>query len=173
MNIVNIVAETAREETTVTTRHSGRCNCGQVTYEILGEPTFTYVCHCANCQKRSGSAFGMGLSVPVEQLDVQGELVCWERVSDEGNRNPRYSCPVCANVIYGLGAYTPGLAKVMPGTLDDTANLEPDIHIWTEMAQKWVHIPPEVPQYRKQPDSIDEAMALIEAYRLQRNGQRA
>ena len=152
------------------TEHTGTCNCGQVTYRISGEPTFTYVCHCGNCQKRSGSAFGMGMSVPVENLEVSGELACWERVSDEGNRNPRYSCPVCANVIYGLGAYTPGLAKIMPGTLDSTSDLQPDVHIWTSAAQKWVHIPPDIPQYATQPASIDEAMERIHAYRKARDG---
>ena len=72
----------------MTIKYTGTCNCGQVTYKVTGEPTFTYVCRCANCQKRSGSAFGMGMSVPVDNLQVEGELTCWERVSDEGNRNP-------------------------------------------------------------------------------------
>ena len=151
------------------TVYTGRCNCGQVTYKFVGEPSFIYVCHCGNCQKRSGSAFGMGISVPVANLTVKGELACWERVSDEGNRNPRYSCPTCANVIYGLGAYTPGLAKLMPGTLDVTADLQPDVHIWTSSAQRWVHIPAEIPQYATQPISVDEAMELIYAYRRRRD----
>lgn len=38
---------------------SGECNCGNVTYEVFRAPLLTYVCHCGNCQKRSGSAFGM------------------------------------------------------------------------------------------------------------------
>ena len=150
------------------TKHIGRCNCGAVTYEFTGEPTLVYVCHCINCQKRSGSAFGMGLMVAVEDFNVQGELSCWERVSDTGNTNPRYSCVTCANIIYGLGDYTPGLAKVMPGTLDETQHLEPDIHIWTQSAQQWVHISPDVPQYPEQPESMDDAMACVRTYRAQR-----
>jgi hypothetical protein len=53
----------------------------------------------------------------------------------------------------------------MPGTLDKTADLQPDVHIWTESAQKWVHIPEDVLQYRQQPDSIDGAIMQIEEYR--------
>jgi len=73
----------------------------------------------------------MGMVLPVDDLEVQGELSCWERVSDAGHKNPRYSCAVCGNVIYGLGAYTPGYAKLMPGSLNDTENILPDVHMDT------------------------------------------
>jgi hypothetical protein len=140
---------------------TGECNCGSVTYKLKAESLLTYVCHCGNCQKRSGSAFGMGIVVPVDDLQVEGELRCWERVSDAGNRNPRYSCAVCGNVIYGLGAYTPGFAKLMPGTLKDTREIQPDVHVWVSRAQRWVNIPPDILQYREQPDSFEELLKIV------------
>lgn len=144
---------------------SGACNCGSVTYEVLSAPILTYVCHCGNCQKRSGSAFGMGMVLPAADLIVNGELSCWERVSDAGNKNPRYSCAICGNVIYGLGAYTPGLAKLMPGTLLNTKNIRPDVHIWTSSAQDWVKIPTEVLQFPEQPEDFDEVLKIVAATR--------
>jgi hypothetical protein len=138
----------------------GKCNCGGVTYQVSGEPLLTYVCHCGNCRRRSGSAFGMGLVVSTENLEVVGELDCWERVSEIGNKNPVYRCATCGNVIYGLGAYTPGLAKLMPGTLTDTVEVEPDVHIWTSSAQKWVSIPLDVLQYAEQPEDFGEVLRL-------------
>lgn len=142
---------------------SGACNCGSVTYELLTRPLLTYVCHCGNCQKRSGSAFGMGMVIPVDDLKVKGKLSCWERVSDAGNRNPRFSCAACGNVIYGLGAYTPGLAKLMPGTLQNTHDIQPDVHIWTSSAQGWIKIPPDVLQFAEQPTDFGEVLNILAA----------
>lgn len=146
---------------------SGACNCGRIRYEVLSAPLLTYVCHCGNCQKRSGSAFGMGMVIPVVDLLVHGELSCWERVSDTGNRNPRYSCATCGNVIYGLGAYTPGLAKLMPGTLSNTKEVRPDVHIWTSSAQDWVKIPEDVLQFREQPEDFGEVLRIVKTGRSQ------
>src|SRR5258708_35206288 len=98
----------------------GECNCGAVTYKVWSASILTYVCHCGNCQKRSGSAFGMVMVVPVDDLEIEGELSCWERISDSGYRNPRYSCAVCGNVIYGLGTYTPGFANGEPTKLTNS-----------------------------------------------------
>jgi hypothetical protein len=147
---------------------SGTCNCGAVTFRIKNDPILTYVCHCGICQRRSGSAFGMGMVLPVDDLEIEGELACWERVSAAGNRNPVYRCAVCGNVIYGLGAYTPGLAKLMPGTLRNTRDIEPDVHIWVSSAQKWVMIPPDVLQYQKQPEDFGEVLKLAAENRARR-----
>ena len=41
----------------------GGCQCGDVRYEITGDPLALYICHCRECQKQSASAFGMSLEV--------------------------------------------------------------------------------------------------------------
>ena len=43
--------------------HEGGCQCGTVRYAIAGEPLWVIVCHCKECQRQSGSAFGMTLAV--------------------------------------------------------------------------------------------------------------
>ena len=42
----------------------GRCHCGAITYEAEIDPSKVIVCHCADCQTLSGSAFRV--SVPAE-----------------------------------------------------------------------------------------------------------
>ena len=48
---------------------SGRCYCGQISFEAEIEPDKVRVCHCTDCQTLSGSAFRT--NVPV----VQGTFV--------------------------------------------------------------------------------------------------
>jgi hypothetical protein len=41
----------------------GGCQCGKVRYRLDGEPLALTMCHCTECQRQSGSAFGMSLGV--------------------------------------------------------------------------------------------------------------
>jgi hypothetical protein len=43
--------------------YPGRCLCGAVRYRVTEEPLTLYACHCTDCQKRSGSAFGLSMWV--------------------------------------------------------------------------------------------------------------
>ncbi len=56
---------------------TGECHCGAVTYRIRSASLLSYVCHCGNCQKRSGSACGMGMVRPIDEIEIEGELSCW------------------------------------------------------------------------------------------------
>lgn len=145
----------------------GSCQCGAVTYTINAEPLFTYACHCGSCQKRTGSAFSLGLVIATETLTLEGALTAWSRASEQGNTNTRYSCANCGNILYGIGDTNPELAKLQPGTLEDTSAVEPEVHIWTSRKQPWFTLPERVPQFERQPE---DGLALFQAamdYRAQ------
>ena len=141
--------------------HKGQCLCGAVTFKIAAEPMRMAACHCKDCQKRTGSAFSMGMVYPISSLSVTGELSRWERTSDEGNVNTRYSCSDCGNIIYGVGSITPDLIKLQPGTLDDTSAVQVDAHIWTRNAQTWVVFPENALKYETQPDNLIEVFEAV------------
>ena len=41
----------------------GRCFCGDIRYRVTQEPITYYLCHCTECQQRTGSAFALSLWV--------------------------------------------------------------------------------------------------------------
>jgi hypothetical protein len=43
----------------MTHRQTGKCRCGQVQFEVESLPLITMVCHCAGCQRMTGSAFAL------------------------------------------------------------------------------------------------------------------
>lgn len=47
--------------------YTGGCQCGSVRYVLTSEPLRVAACHCTECQRQSGSAFGMSMSVKKEQ----------------------------------------------------------------------------------------------------------
>ena len=134
------------------TAHTGGCQCGAVRYEVVGEPRQVIVCHCRECQRQSGSAFGMTMVVDEAALRiVQGEPKLFTRKTDSGREILCGFRPQCGTRIYHKPQYRPGTISVKPGTLDDTSWLKPGTHLWTVRKQGWVRVPDDVVVHEKQP----------------------
>jgi len=52
---------------------AGGCLCGSVRYTSEAEPALVAVCHCATCQKYTGSAFSLNVGVPSDSVTITGE----------------------------------------------------------------------------------------------------
>ena len=131
---------------------TGGCQCGFIRYELTGAPKQISVCHCMDCQRQSGSAFGMTLVVKEEDFRLtEGELKTYASTSDAGRAKLGAFCPECGTRIYHKPEWRGGNVSVKPGTLDDTSTLKPDMHIWTDSKQPWITIPEDVEAHGKQP----------------------
>lgn len=117
----------------------GGCQCGEVRYRLVGEVRRLTVCHCRDCQRQSGSAFGLSLDAAKEAFRlVSGELKKFTVVCDSGRTKDCAFCGSCGTRIYHSGER--GIS-IKAGTLDDTSGLRPDAHYWTKRKQPWVEIP--------------------------------
>ena len=52
----------------------GGCHCRAVRFRALNEPVRKAACHCRSCQRRTGSAFGMGAYFSEVDVQLDGEL---------------------------------------------------------------------------------------------------
>jgi hypothetical protein len=131
---------------------TGGCQCGTIRYEITGTPNALVDCHCTDCQRQSGSAFGMTL--PVNEADfrmTKGEVKTYASTSAAGRGKLGAFCPDCGTRIYHKPEWRKGTVSVKPGTLDDTSWLKPEMHLWTSSKQGWVTIPEGVKTFDRQP----------------------
>jgi len=55
------------------TTRAASCNCGQLRVEGTGEPVHVSVCHCDECQRRTGSVFAVHARFPREAVHIKGE----------------------------------------------------------------------------------------------------
>ena len=69
--------------------------CDTVRYECTAEPVVCGFCHCRDCQRETGSAFGATLFVPANAVTITGEVKYYDRVADSGNFVSRGFCPAC------------------------------------------------------------------------------
>ncbi len=130
----------------------GGCQCGAVRYRLEGEPVALIACHCTECQRQSGSAFGMSLIVPKDAFQLlSGELKRFTRTADSGRSVECAFCPACGTRIYHEPTSRKDTLNIKPGTLDGTSWLSPALHVWTKRKQPWVPIPEGVRSFEGQP----------------------
>lgn len=134
----------------------GGCQCGAVRYEIAGPPIVFYICHCAECQKQSASAFGQSMRINSADLTITGPTATFSRSTDSGNAVDCQYCTQCGTRLVHKRAGYGSTLNIKAGTLDDTAWLKPAAHIWTVSKQEWVHIPADALTYQTQPENFDE-----------------
>ena len=130
----------------------GGCLCGNVRYRVDAEPVMTAVCHCAHCQKQTGTSFSILVAVPAGNLHTEGEpLGSYETTGESGQPLMRKFCTACGSPVVTEVTATPDLAWIKAGTLDDTSWLQPQLQMWCESAQPWVKLDDAIPAYERNP----------------------
>ena len=132
----------------------GGCLCGQVRYELRGQPFMVYVCHCKDCQRQSGSAFGMSMPAPRSAFSITaGEPAAFERTMPSGRRSVVRFCAVCATRVFAESSVR--VVTIRPGTLDETSWLRPAAQNFMRSAQSWSCID-DIPGFDTQPEAFEE-----------------
>ena len=109
--------------------YTGGCQCGSVRYVLATEPIRLVACHCKECQRQSGSAFGMSMPVKKDGLIVTGPTKQFTRIADSGAEVTGVFCPDCGTRIYHVPQPAQDVVSLKPGTLDDTSWLRPGTFI--------------------------------------------
>lgn len=140
---------------------TGSCECGNVHYQVTGDPVVTVACHCNDCRKLSGSAFGTVIVINADDLALTGDLKMWEKPADSGRRKQLFFCPRCGNRIYHQDPDAPELVRIRSGTLDLAELPEPQVHVYAARKQSWVNFAEGVTKFAGQPpgDKLHEAIA--------------
>ena len=121
---------------------SGGCSCGAVRFEATGDPVRVGICHCKECQRRTGSAFGISCYVPKDKVKVlQGSMTTFERSSESGRWARTRFCDVCGSTVLFDVEAQPQAMGVAGGAFDKTDWSDPQLHAWARSAQKWYRVP--------------------------------
>ena len=144
---------------------NGQCQCGGVRYEITGEPLGFARCHCTDCQRQSGSAFGLSLYVAPEDVIWTGDLATWGDVADSGRQVVRHFCPTCGTRMYHEAAEGTDYISIKAGTLEPGHDLIPRAELWTGSALPWVVMLEDVPRWPGQPENQDALRAAWTEWR--------
>src|SRR5215831_247835 len=81
--------------------HGDGCLCGTVRYQVAGQPTLAWACHCTLCKRRTGGAFGIAAYFDEAAVQIiSGALKTYEYRSDESNRWIKTEfCSTCGTTV--------------------------------------------------------------------------
>ena len=118
----------------------GACLCGRITYEAEIDPDRVAICHCADCQVNSGSAYGLVASVTDGQFRLlTGTLKEYEKTAASGRTRQLSFCPECATRIHARTKNDPtAFFGLRVGTIRQRAELTPKVQVWDGSALPWV-----------------------------------
>jgi hypothetical protein len=131
----------------MTTRRAA-CSCGQLSLTTEGEPARVSMCHCLDCQRRTGAVLSNQARFRRDQVTITGTAKAWSRPADSGNVLTFHFCPECGSTLYWDGGGFPGFIAVAIGNFADPAFPPPRVEVWEQSRHPWVAINIEDPPVR-------------------------
>ena len=127
---------------------TGGCLCGAVRYTYEGEVGSAGYCHCADCRRVSGSAFGISVRVSAGGFRVvAGAPKSFTKQGDSGRLVSRFFCSDCGSPLYTLPPLHPDVVFIKAGSLDDPSVVKPNRQAWTRSRVAWAEIDPGIVSY--------------------------
>lgn len=122
------------------TTRTAACACGQLRLACEGEPQLVSVCHCLDCQRRTGSAFGVGAFYARTAVTIEGLAQTTRRLADSGRGLTFHFCPDCGGTVFWEPDFRPDSLAVAVGAFADPSFPKPDKAVFEERAHPWAKI---------------------------------
>ena len=132
--------------------HSGGCLCGKVRYEVDGALAPIQICHCGQCRKAQGSAFGANIPVASRAFRI---ILGLEKLS-EFRATPekrRVFCGRCGSPIFSQRDAAPEVLRLRAGTLDEPVDVKIGLHSMVGSKASWWEILDDLPQHKGLPET--------------------
>ena len=116
------------------------CRCGKLQARCAGEPIRVSVCHCLECQRRTGSAFAAQVRFPAADVAITGEAREYVQIADSGSTVAFRFCPTCsATIAYDIDTW-PGVVAIPYGAFADADLPAPAYSVYEVRKRPWVSI---------------------------------
>jgi hypothetical protein len=117
-----------------------QCSCGQLRVACSGEPALVSLCHCRDCQRRTGSAYGVAAFFPRGDISVSGRFSDYERAADSGYRVLHHFCPACGGTVFWEPSRKPETVAVAIGAFADPDFPGPSKAVFEQYRLPWAAV---------------------------------
>jgi hypothetical protein len=122
----------------------GRCLCGNVQFEVQGQPLWVAHCHCESCRRNTGSAVATFVGYKKEQLAfTRGK----RRIYASSAGVQRGFCADCGTpMTYEADRYADEV-HLYVSTLDNPGAYRPQVHVFFAERVPWMDLVDDLPRY--------------------------
>ena len=118
---------------------TARCCCRACEVVVEGDPFINAVCHCGNCKRRTGSAFGWSVYFGDPQImSVTGDLRLYE---NPARGQTRSFCAACGTTLFWVSEDAPGVTGFAGGCFENPPIPEPNTRAEPDQRCPWVNLP--------------------------------
>jgi hypothetical protein len=116
-----------------------QCCCGHLSIAVVGDPVRSGVCHCDDCRRRTGSAFGWSAYFPQEAVSrKKGKARTYAPASGTGTR---HFCGKCGSTLYWEASGLTELVGIAGGAFVDAPLPRPAASYRDSRRCEWVDLP--------------------------------
>ena len=118
------------------------CACGLSSISVKGEPRLHAVCHCTNCKRRTGSAFGVSAYfLRSDVIETRGEQSVYAFHHADNYDEERHFCSTCGTTLCWHSSVRPHLIGIAAGCFPDDSFGMPTISATSSKKLPWVELP--------------------------------
>ena len=123
------------------TQRTAACSCGQLTATVSADPLRISICHCLNCQRRSGGPFAEQARFPRAAVRTSGVSTQFVRAGDSGARATFHFCPHCGATVFYTAEGLEDFVTIPVGAFAEPGFPAPMVSVYESRKHGWV-IPP-------------------------------
>ena len=130
---------------------TGRCECGEVSYEVDAEINDFSHCHCSQCRRLHGAAFASFGGVARDKFQyLTGQSAL--RIYASSDTSDRVSCSVCSSQILVDYKPEPEVLYIAMGTVDGSPDCPTGYHQFVGSKAPWYEINDGLAQHETWPE---------------------
>ena len=126
---------------------NGGCLCGNVRYQIHGDPLFVSQCFCRDCQLATGTGHTTIVGVHCDNLTVEGTPTVYSSQGETGGAVHRHFCGACGSRLYTSGDLPGPVRMIQAGSLNDPNAVSPTAAIYLKDRIHWDMVADDIDQH--------------------------
>jgi hypothetical protein len=111
------------------------CHCGRLEVVTTCDPVRVVVCHCEDCQRRTGSSYNLGAVFEPADVTSGGKSTIYHRTGELGIRIEFHFCPVCGSNVYW---HFDDMLVVAAGCYADPSFPAPSVSLYGKNRNHWL-----------------------------------
>ena len=116
---------------------TAKCLCGAFSVAVSAEPMMVNVCHCRDCQRRSGVPWTSNAYFPREAVSLHGPNNIYTRTSNAGTCINHHFCPTCGVTVCWARETGSTRFGIPVGAFNDPSFPAPSVSFWEEARYGW------------------------------------
>ena len=119
------------------------CACGNASIVVNAAPSMHGVCHCENCKRRTGSAFGISAYFDRSAVvETRGETkaYCFTHSSGQ-HEQARHFCTNCGTTLFWFVSTLPDKIGIAGGCFTGQAMPDPTYSVSDAKRERYVSLP--------------------------------